>query len=918
MWAPVAILYNRARMDDEPVGTRETVSPAGTPESRALRHEVAEFLRANMDRMVAEIDGVVEAALPGYEALPTDLLLDVRQSFRDFYQLYMDYFEASELPPRLIKNLATDIGRKRASQGIRLSMVIGSFDSGETFIWNEIIRAILKKDHSAAAWIELANLRDGFTKRTRHYMRRAYQAEERSTVERQLEEFRALSQLGQAIVSTVDLEKVLRQILEVATTLMQSRMGAIMLLDSTGSSLDTVTEMGLSRAWVSREKVPLGKSIAGVAIKRNEYVLARDDELEGFELPRPAAGRRIRSALSIPITADEEPIGTIELYETVPRIYTDLDITMLTTLGPQAGVAIKNARLFMEERRQRRQSALLTEFALAISEARDLDELLDTIAARTAQALGVDRCSLFFYEPEADALTFMAGYGRSTLQVWLLNQFHVPMSELGQATGRALRDKEPVVVEEIGDEISLESRIFRGPGVRSYLQVPLVVKDELVGLISLELTNEEVSFNKDAITLANALGRQAAVAVQNRRLQEQLFDQQMTIKNAEINESLYRERERSEAVLRATPDAVLVIDKDKRVVLVNPAAEFLTGWGQDEAEGRNCHEVLYGSVTTPGVCPRPDCPINRMFSGEQVAYSEEEIITRSGRHVPVGGTFAPIIAPDRRIENVVAIYRDISEQKELEKYALIQREMEIASGIQTSLLPRDWLQAGNVSVQARQQQARIVGGDWFDYWSYGDKVFLVVGDASGQGVGAALFATMAMSALRVEAREHNRILEIMEHVNRSLFLGNRSDSFVTVFFSVFDIPTMTLSYANAGHEEPLKIGADGVVEPLTSQSRSLLGIFSRANLDIQRCRLEPGDRIVMFTDGVIDAQNSRGKLYGLKRLNRFVTAHREKSSEDFIDALIDSVQDFCGGEPKDDMTVMVCDITSPPPGVAEA
>ncbi len=895
-------------MEDVHVGAHEPVTPQGDAQALALRRDVAEFLRENMESMVARIDEVVEKTMPGYDSLPPDVLSDVRQSFRDFYQLYLDYFEARELPPRLIKSLATDIGRKRAGQGIRLTTVIGSFDAGETYIWDRLAGTLLPEGHPPSAWVALANMRDGFTKRVRHYIRRAYRAEERSTVERQLEEFKALAQLGQVMVSTVDLEKVLSQILEVATSLVQAGMGAIMLLDESGSRLDVAADMGLSRTWLSREKIPLEKSLAWVSIKRNEYVLARDDELAAFVLPKPAAGRRILSALSIPITLDEKPIGVVELYETTPRGYTDLDVTMLTTLGAQAGVAIKNAKLFREERRQRRQAAMLTEFAQAVSEARDLDELLETIGATAARALSADRCSIFFYEPEADALTFMAGYGRSTLQVWLLNQFHVPMNELGRATARALREKEPVVVEEVADETSLESRIFRGPGVRSYLQVPMVVKDELIGLMSLELTSEDVSFTDESVTMADALGKQAAVAVQNRRLQERLFDQQMTIRNAEINERLYRERERSEAVLRATPDAVLVIDRDNKVVLVNPAAEFLTGWEQEDARGRNCHEVLYGSESVPGVCPGPECAISRMFSGEHVAYSEDEIVTRSGRRIPVGGTFAPIVAPDGRIDNVVAIYRDISEQKELEKYALIQREMEIASGIQTSLLPREKLTAGYVSVQARQQQARMVGGDWFDYWHNGDKVIIVVGDASGQGIGAALFATMAMSALRVEAREHGGLLEVMEHANRSLFLGNRTDSFVTVFFSVIDLPSMTVSYTNAGHEEPLRLSADKSVEPLTSTSRSLLGIFSRANLDVQTHKLEPGDRIVMFTDGVIDAQNQRGKLYGLRRLNRFVVANRDAPAEEFIDALIDNVMEFCGGEPKDDMTVLVCDI----------
>jgi hypothetical protein len=91
-------------MDDYPTGTQEAVSLTGTPQSKALRHEVAEFLRANKDRMVAEIDRVVESAVPGYESLSPDLLADVRQSFRDFFQLYMDYFEADELPRKFIKS----------------------------------------------------------------------------------------------------------------------------------------------------------------------------------------------------------------------------------------------------------------------------------------------------------------------------------------------------------------------------------------------------------------------------------------------------------------------------------------------------------------------------------------------------------------------------------------------------------------------------------------------------------------------------------------------------------------------------------------------------------------------------------------------------------------------------------------------
>ncbi len=685
---------------------------------------------------------------------------------------------------------------------------------------------------------------------------------------------------------------------------MRVKMGSILLLDPDRKYLHAKAEMGLARSWVQKEKIGVDRSIADVAMRRNEYVLVRDAELIGFELPWAAAGRKIRSALSIPITVNEEPIGVIELYDTTPKTYTDLDMTMLTTLGPQAGIAIKNAELFREEQKRRRQAIVLTEIAQASVESRDLDELMETITEKIAIALGVERCSLLFFEPETNTLTFKAGYGRSTLQVWMLSQFHMPMDELGQTTARALRERRPVLAEGVEDESDRESRVFR-PGVKTYLQVPLAFEDELIALISLESTSADFRFSADEIDLADALGRQAALAIQNRKLQDRLFQQQLAVQNAEVNERLYREREKSEAVLKATPDAVLVVDSEMKVVLANPAVEFMTGWSQEEARGRSYYEVLFGLTEEP----EDDFGMRKMFAGERVIYREDEIVTRSGRRIPAGGTLAAIYDPEGNVENVVVIYRDISQQKELEKFALMQREMDIASGIQSSLLPRDRLMAGGVNVVAVQQQAKVVGGDWYDYWWHGDKVFLVVGDASGSGVGAALFATMAMSALRVEAREQDKILKIMEHVNQNLYMTNRSDNFVTVFFGVLDLPTMTLSYTNAGHEEPLCIGAeDKTPVTLPSEDKSILGVFSHASLDVRKRKLNSGERLVLFTDGLIDAQNSKGKLYGLKRLNRFVTSHRELPSDKFVGALIENVLEFCNSDARDDMTVMVCDI----------
>ena len=372
-----------------------------------LRYAVADFLRDNKELMATEIDKRLESSVSGYTDLSPAVLGDVRVSFREFLQLYQDFVQVGELQVKYVRSLATDVGKRRASQGIDLSASIDAYDAGEAYVWEQVVDGLDEGGFSTGAWIGLGRMRDRFNRMVRHYISRAYSREEKVVADKQVDEFRALSSLGQTIVSTMDLEKVLGQVLEVSTTLMETKLGAIMLLDETEKNVQPVVDMGLSKAWVQREKIALRESLAGVAIKRNDYVLAQDDELSSFELPRAGAGRKIRSALSVPITTEAGPIGAIELYDTVPRTYSDLDITMLMTFGSQAGVAIKNARLFAAEQRRRRQASTLTRMAESISMTRDLDELLETVTEKMATALGVDRCSLYFYDQEANALTFM-------------------------------------------------------------------------------------------------------------------------------------------------------------------------------------------------------------------------------------------------------------------------------------------------------------------------------------------------------------------------------------------------------------------------------------------------------------------------------------------------------------------------------
>ncbi|MDD5447798.1 MAG: SpoIIE family protein phosphatase [Actinomycetota bacterium] len=877
-------------------------------ELEKLRLETSRVLGEKNDELLRNIEDFIEKSYPAYSSLPTNVLYRIRQNIGNFLALYREYFEGVRSLGKSLGSVSAEVSSDWSGVGVEVGDVLAIYDKIEPYLWRAVSSELLPKDYSPRAWLQLMELRGEFNRRFRERLHKAYTTREQQTADRQLLELEAISDLGRIIVSNVELESVLRQILEVATSLMQVRMGAILLLESTGKNLEAVAGKGLSRTWLHRERLPLERSLSGVALQRGEHVFAQGDELLKFELPRVTTGKKIRSALSIPIPAGGELLGTIELYDTAPKMYGERDIALITAFAPQAGIAIKNAQLFQREQELRRQAITLADIAQSVSETQDLRELLNIIIGKTAQALNAPHCSIFGYDSAERTLTFLAGHGQSSMDRWFLDRRLILVDDVDVSIGRALEKKEFVITSRRSWRGDLEARILYGEETNLVLNAPLVFEGEVLGLLSVGRVREE-PFTDEDIRLALSIARQAAVAVYNRRLEKRLIDQQVAIRNAEINEKLYRERERSEAVLKATPDAVVVIDKDRRIVLTNPAAEFLIGWEGKETIGRRCHEVLRGLADNIDECPDETCAIRRTLSGEKVVISEEELVSRSGQRIPVSGTFAALYDANGEVENVVAIYRDISEQKELEKYALMQKELQVASDIQGSLLPKEEMFMEKVSICARQCQARRVGGDWFDYWWDDNNAYIVIGDASGSGVPAALFATMAMSAIRVAAREYESVIEVMEHVNRSLRLSNSEENFVTLFFGVLNLSTLELAYSNAGHEEAFYLPrGKSEIEKLSSGKRLPLGIFDSIELDVNSRKLSSGDRLVLFTDGMVDARNTKGKFYGLKRLERAIASHRNAAAADLVDFLIGDVLNFSGGEVKDDVTVMVVDI----------
>lgn len=241
----------------------------------------------------------------------------------------------------------------------------------------------------------------------------------------------------------------------------------------------------------------------------------------------------------------------------------------------------------------------------------------------------------------------------------------------------------------------------------------------------------------------------------------------------------------------------------------------------------------------------------------------------------------------------------------------VQSEIRFASEVQRSLLPRADSPATRrpeYALAAGLRPARVIGGDFYDHFLIDDQTLLVaLGDVSGKGVPAALYMAMCLILLRsygVKERDPGRALR---YVNEVLSRDNDSSTFVTVFLGCYHIATGRLTYANAGHHAALLVRRDGAIVPFGLLRDPAVGFGPVEVFHKGQAVLEPGDRLVLFTDGVTEAQREDGILYGSERLVALLKETRALPPADMVKAVSDAVTDYQQGDLYDDITLLALD-----------
>lgn len=239
----------------------------------------------------------------------------------------------------------------------------------------------------------------------------------------------------------------------------------------------------------------------------------------------------------------------------------------------------------------------------------------------------------------------------------------------------------------------------------------------------------------------------------------------------------------------------------------------------------------------------------------------------------------------------------------------IESELRIAHDIQLGMVPKDFTQSlGSklIDVFAVLRPAKQVGGDLYDYFMLNEDEFgFAIGDVSGKGVPAALFMSTTISQMRSVSMLDTSLNYIINVINRSLIRNGNASMFVTFFAGVLNLNTRRLRFCNAGHPYPVIIKPDGTVELFKTDDNLPLGVASDYVYEEQECYFAPGSQMVLYSDGVTEAQNENSKFYKIDRLLRFVEENKNLSSKELVERIIAHVDAYAGeAEQSDDLTVM--------------
>jgi PAS domain S-box-containing protein len=367
-----------------------------------------------------------------------------------------------------------------------------------------------------------------------------------------------------------------------------------------------------------------------------------------------------------------------------------------------------------------------------------------------------------------------------------------------------------------------------------------------------------------------------------------------------------QDAERYREFLEVAPDAMLIVDAAGVIVVVNTLAERLFGYRREELQGQPIETLVPERLRDQHVIKRRSfvaAPQTRpMASGLELSARRQD-----GTEFPAEISLGPLRPAGQLL--LVAAVRDITDRRRAEAELRQQKAELLAAGlIQRYLLPSSPPVLPGFEIAGRMFSARAAAGDHYDFMQLADgRPTFVVGDVSGKGVGPAVFMAAVHARLAVLAESSSDVSEILSRANARLSAESDPSTFVTVFLGCLDPPTRTLTYANAGHPPGFVLDREGQVRCTLDSTSLPLAIDPDARFPVVGpIVLQPGDTVVVLTDGVLEATSPSEDFFGSDRTLDVIRANRHRPPGEILEALYEAVCAFTHPQrPQDDVTGVV-------------
>ncbi len=384
-----------------------------------------------------------------------------------------------------------------------------------------------------------------------------------------------------------------------------------------------------------------------------------------------------------------------------------------------------------------------------------------------------------------------------------------------------------------------------------------------------------------------------------------------------VEEALRESQQQMADIISFLPEAIMAIDLNGKVMIWNQAMEVLTGVLAKDILGKGDYEY-----SLPFYGYRRPILVDMVLEPHEGWEAEYLGFKREGTAV-IGEVFIPTFGPHGsyllakatalcdEIGNTVGAIesvRDMTERRIMEqKLERSRTELHVAAEIQKSFIPKTTPEIANFEVAAVTIPAMEVGGDFYDFITlpHGGHG-LVIADVAGKSIPAALFMALSRMIIRASAAHQSLATEVLRNANNMIASDATAGMFVTLLFGVLDGEALTLKYANAGHPTPLIFKSMDCRYAEERACGIALGAKEGVSYEEQTIKFMPGDVAVFYTDGVTEAMNTRGELFGMQRLIGAVSKTCQSPAEEIMARILEEVSAFRGDrEQNDDITLVV-------------